>query len=130
MPDPSELQDPVKDQDKAHPIATAWRPAFREIVGAFVRRDYSLRRPVQSVEPVPVGTADQVKNYVASHGETLCELPDETWRTSVSQWMEGYWDVLVDLWTVESGRSDLVLFARVREVGDGFRIEIESVHVP
>lgn len=41
-----------------------------------------------------------------------------------------YWDVLVDVFTVEEGRSDLVLFARVFERGDGYRFEIASVHVP
>lgn len=44
--------------------------------------------------------------------------------------MISHWDVLVDLWTVESGASDLVLFARVFEVENGFRFEIASVHVP
>jgi len=62
--------------------------------------------------------------------ETLAELPDETWATSVSQWMGTHWEVLVDLWTVESGKSDLVLDARVFEQETGFRIEIHSVYVP
>ena len=38
--------------------------------------------------------------------------------------------MLVDLWTMESSRSDLALAARVFETDDGFRIEIDSVHVP
>jgi hypothetical protein len=38
--------------------------------------------------------------------------------------------VLVDLWTLESGESDMVLSARVFEVTNGFQIEIDSVHVP
>jgi len=41
-----------------------------------------------------------------------------------------YWDVVVDLWTAESGCSDLALFVRVFEEKDGFRMEIHSVHVP
>jgi hypothetical protein len=44
--------------------------------------------------------------------------------------MRTYWDVLVDLWTVESGRSDLALILRVYESEEEFRFEIESVHVP
>jgi hypothetical protein len=40
------------------------------------------------------------------------------------------WDVLIDLWTVESGRSDLVLDARVFEVPSGYRYEIHLVYVP
>jgi len=44
--------------------------------------------------------------------------------------MGTHWEVLVDLWTVESGKSDLVLDARVFEQETGFRIEIHSVYVP
>lgn len=50
--------------------------------------------------------------------------------SSVSQWMGTHWEVLVDLWTIESGRSDLVLTVFVLETTDGFRFEIDSVHVP
>jgi hypothetical protein len=44
--------------------------------------------------------------------------------------MGSHWDVLVDLWSVESGRSDMVLDARVSETNDGFLIEIHLVYVP
>ena len=65
-----------------------------------------------------------------NYGETLADLPDEAWETSIAQWMGTHWDVLLDLWTVESGRSDMALCARVFEEEDGFRFEIDSVHVP
>jgi hypothetical protein len=48
----------------------------------------------------------------------------------VCQWMETHWDLLVDLWTAESGRSDLVLAVRVFECDGDYRFEIDSVHVP
>lgn len=123
-------QEPVKDEDGAHPIANAWKPALREIIKAFVEGDYELTRGIPSVAPVSKATADQIRMYIADYGETLAELPDETWGSSVSQWMGTHWDVLVDLWTVESGESDMVLSARVFEVDESFRIEIDSVHVP
>ncbi|AKU94643.1 hypothetical protein AKJ09_01307 [Labilithrix luteola] len=44
--------------------------------------------------------------------------------------MGTYWQVLIDLWTIESGASDLVLDAWVFETEDGFRFEINSVYVP
>lgn len=44
--------------------------------------------------------------------------------------MGTHWEVLVDLWTVESGASDLVLHAHVLEVKEGFRIELHLVYVP
>ena len=67
---------------------------------------------------------------MATYGAALVDLPEESWDTSVAQWMETYWEVLVDLWTVQEGRSDLVLHARVFEVGYDFEIKIDSIFVP
>jgi hypothetical protein len=83
------------------------------------------------VAPADAATQKQITEYVADYGETLDELPEETWTTSVAQWTGPLWDVLVDLWTKESGKSDLVLHARVFEEGPGeYRIVVDSVHVP
>jgi hypothetical protein len=123
-------QQPVKDEDAAHPIADAWRPKLREIVKALAEGDFSLSRGIPSVVPISKATVDQMRAYVEDYGETLAELPEETWESSVAQWMETHWDVLVDLWTVESGRSDMVLSLRVFEAGKEFRFEIVLLYVP
>jgi hypothetical protein len=121
---------PVKDPNAAHPVAAAWRPVFREIVHSFVDSDYSLSRHVQRVRPLESKTSKQMQTYIQGYGATLVDLPEESWHTSVAQWMESYWDVLVDLWTDQEGRSDLVLHARVFEIGNDFEIEIDSISVP
>jgi len=120
----------VKDGGAHHLVASVWRPALTEIVEAFATQDYGLSHVPASVASINPAVAEQVRKYVADYGETLVELPLDTWATSVSQWMGTHWDVLVDLWTVESGDSDLVLVARVFEARGEFRIEIDSVHVP
>ena len=127
-----ELVYPAKDLQRAHPIATTWRPALRAIVNALARGDFAVSAPVPGASVRVDGTtASQIKRYLAAFGEGLDVLPDETWSTSVAQWMDGYWDVLVDLWTVESGRTDLVLSARVHEEeGDFVRVAVEGVYVP
>jgi hypothetical protein len=60
----------------------------------------------------------------------LTSLPEATWETSACQWTGEYWDVLVDLFTIEEGASDLALAVRVYEDGSGYSFEIQSVHVP
>ena len=60
----------------------------------------------------------------------LPDNPDETWTTSVAQWTGSHWDVLVDLWTVESGRSDMVLHTCVAESAGGYQFKIHLVYVP
>jgi len=122
--------EPIKDEDRAHPIADAWRPVLREIVRALVEGDYALSRTVPSVAPVAKKTAEQTRAYVADYGEELVELPDDTWTTSVCQWMGTRWDVLLDLWTRDSGASDLVLGLRVFEADAGFRFEVQLLYVP
>ena len=119
-----------KDEEKAHPVAVAWRPVLREVVRAFVRGDYELADGVPSVLPVPAATAEQIRKYVADYGATLIELPDAAWETSCAQWMENGWEVLVDLWTQEEGPSDLVLHLDVTESGTGYRFKVHLVYVP
>ena len=121
---------PVEDPDSAHPVAIAWRPVFREIVRAFVRGDFRLAGGIEAVEPVPADVAMQIERYLADYGATLIELPDDTWRTSCAQWLGHGWDVLVDLWTEDEGRSDLVLHAFVFESDAGYRFTVRLVYVP
>jgi hypothetical protein len=120
----------VKDEDEQRPIPTAWRPVFREIVKAFVHHDYRLGNGVAGVAPVAAKTAKQIKEYIDHYGETLVELPEQTWDSSVCIWTGNEWDVLIDLWTKGEGRSDLVLSARVAESKAGLVIRIETVYVP
>jgi hypothetical protein len=122
-------QDAIKDANSAHPIASAWRPTLREVVNAFVQGDYTLAHKIAFVAPVSRSSASQMRAYVAQYGESLVALPDKTWTTSVSQWMDGFWEILVDLWTAK-GRSDMVLHAQVFEAKGRFRIKLHAVYVP
>ena len=120
----------VKDLDAAHPIPRAWRPMLRAVVECLVHGDYSLSRGVPEVTPVGAATATQIRTYLADYGATLQSLPEDTWASSIAQWTGTHWDVLVDLWTAEEGRSDLVLSSRVVESSAGPRLTIDLVHVP
>ena len=112
------------------PIPVAWRQTFREIVAALVATDYRLEAQVPSVEPVSTETAAQIRDYLRDYGATLVELPEATWESSVCIWAGGHWDVLVDLWTQEEGRSDLVLHAQVVETHPGISVIVHLVYVP
>lgn len=120
---------PSKDPSTSHPVATAWRPVFEEIVEALRAGDFALSS-VNGVGPLDNKTKNQIENYLRDYGETLDLLPEATWDTSVAQWTGAGWEILVDLWTVESGESDLVISARVLEEDPDVRIVVDSVHVP
>jgi len=120
----------LKDETHERPIPSAWRPVFREIVRAFVRRDYGLSSGVPGVASVTNDTAAHIAKYIENYGETLVELPEDTWDSSVCIWLGDRWDALVDLWTRAEGRSDLVLSARIFESDMGFKFQIHMVYVP
>jgi len=121
---------PSKDDSRQYPIADVWKPTFHRIVEAFRSGDYALSQGVPFVEPLSASLAKQIREYIEDYGETLDILPEDAWATSVAQWVDRYWDVLVDLWTVESGASDLAISGRIFEDGDGYRIKVVGVLVP
>lgn len=121
---------PIKDSDKAHEIASVWRPKISAIVDAFVEAREG--NPILLGDDVELanGVVQFALEQIAEYGESLISLPDETWKTSQSQWMDGHWTVLVDLWTTDSKPSDMVLFVDVKESGDSFVFKVVSLHVP
>ena len=117
-------------EDRQMPVPAIWRPTLAAIVDAFREGDFELARGIPEVSPVSPEDARIIADNIEDYGETLVSLPDEAWETSVSQWMDGYWHVLVDLYTEDEGASDLVLDVRVREHGAGYLFEVHLVYVP
>lgn len=124
------LNVPVKkDEANQQPIPNIWRSALNLIVEAIKSNDYSLAKANTSIKPISLSDATRIQENIEDYGCEVVSLPDETWNTSVCQWMGGFWDVLIDLYTVEEGRSDLALSVRVYEQGNEFEFEVISVHV-
>jgi hypothetical protein len=120
----------LKDEKNQAQIPTAWRSTFVDIVERLKKGDFGLVQEVEGVRSISADDAIGIGDNIKRYGAQLTSLPEETWRTSVCQWMIGYWDALIDLYTVEEGASDLVLAVRVYEEGPAFSFEILSVHVP
>jgi hypothetical protein len=118
------------DAHNEGPIPSAWRPVLKSIVDAFARGDYELKDGPSGVAPISEETAAQVREYIEDYGAKLIELPPQSWDTSVCIWMGDRWDALVDLWTEDEGRSDLVLQVDVSEADSGYVVAIFMVHVP
>ena len=119
----------MKD-DQEHPLPDTLRTTFRQIADAFADGDYALHRhSVEGVAPIPTATAENIADNVRAYGDALAPLDDATWERSVYRWMDGYWQVLVDLTTAGESVSDLTLHAKLYG-GDAPRLEVNSVHVP
>ncbi len=122
---------PAVDKSETEaPVPYCWRSALFQIVSCLVKQDYGVSENIEGLEPVPRSTSEQIEKYITDYGETLVELAEGSWETSVCIWQEGYWMVLVDLWTVNEGASDLVLQVKVFESGCGYRYQVDMVYVP
>jgi len=120
----------VKDETEQQPVPTAWRTVLTQVVSALKNGDYGLTAGVPGVERPSMETAKHIRESIADYGTTLIELPEEAWESSVCMWYGTHWDALVDLWTEEEGRSDLVLSARISEEANGYSFKIYLVYVP
>jgi len=112
------------------PVPSEWRQTFIRIVEEFRSGNFRIGQNIPGVRPLSHRDAERIKFNISSYDSELSELSEETWETSVCRWMNGYWDVLVDLSTVQGGLSDLVLFSRVYELDGSYEFVVTSVHVP
>jgi hypothetical protein len=121
LPDQSEVQQAIRVE---------WRPTFSRIADALAAENYCLEPGIPGVAPVSASTASQIRANVRAYGATLTALPATTWESSACIWAGDHWDAIVDLWTEEEGRSDMVLHAFVFPTGSAFSIEVHAVYVP
>lgn len=126
----SDLISVLKDGHGQQPVPSVWRNTLSEIVEAFKEGDLALARGVAGVRPISAEDAEGIAGNIRDYGAHLISLPEETWLTSVCQWLGKHWDVMVDLFTEEEGASDLILHVRVYEEGPAFAFEVHLVYVP
>lgn len=117
----------TKDGENEVPVPQAWRSTLTAIVDALIQGGEPSLPQVSLQSPDVWASAQE---NIRAYGAHLRKLPDESWNSSVCIWYGDYWDVLVDLYTEEEGRSDLVLQVHVYEVGDEYRYEVVLVYVP
>jgi hypothetical protein len=96
-----------------------------------VRGDYELLSSSSGTRRLSADEADYIaENLMAYGGVTLIDLPQETWDTSVALWMGDHWEVVVDLWSAEEGRTDLILSLQIRDTDGAYEYFVEGVWVP
>ena len=119
----------LKDEEQQHPVPSLWRSKLWDIAEALKDGNFNLRG-LAGVDPLDDATAAGIARNIIDYGCQLTSLPDASWDTSVCQWQLQYWEVLVDLFTVDDGCSDLVLHAHVYEQVGGFIFKVHFVYVP
>ncbi|MEI6497745.1 MAG: hypothetical protein WCO88_13850 [Actinomycetota bacterium] len=123
--------EPSKNDSVQLPVAPIWRGTFEAIVDALIAGDWELETAPSNVDRVSARMASILKENVQAYGDvTLVPLPRDTWDSSVAMWTGTNWEVLIDLWTAQEGRSDLVLEASVAEAGGGYAFKLRLIYVP
>ncbi|CAN7716334.1 hypothetical protein LJR039_006021 [Pseudorhodoferax sp. LjRoot39] len=120
----------IKDEKNQRPIPTEWRGPFKKMVDLIRVNRFEEFPLIEGVSPVPFEISSAITKNIKNYGVALAELPEESWLTSACQWMEGYWDAMIDLFSIEEGASDLVLSVRVYENNKSYSYHLQSVHVP
>jgi len=110
-------------------LPDGFRAPIADLVNALVRGDFaSLDRDGRSGR---VG-ADGLRRSIVKYGRTLTGLPDEAYDLADAGTVDarpGEWWIVVPMWTVEEGRSDLSLELAARPTPDGHRFEVTDLHV-
>ena len=120
----------TKNEDEELPVPTEWRKPLADIVECLASGEFSKLSSLPAVTLEGGWGWQDIDAYIRDYGCKLTSLPQESWRTSIYLWMGGYWDVLVDLFTVEEGPSDLALSLRVYPREGSYTFRIEWLHVP
>jgi len=122
--------DGLKRDDQEHAVPESLRHLFCSIADAFARGDYLLRdHQIEGVSPIEPATAAAIAENVSAYGDSLAPLDACTWERSCYRWMDGHWEVLVDLTTTQEPVSDLTLHAHLHDAPGPF-LKVQSVHVP
>ncbi|WP_428407609.1 DUF7668 domain-containing protein [Hyphococcus sp.] len=121
----------LKDEERELPVPVIWRSALKQIVDSFVQES----EPPTAVDAIVVDpiASDEAKinrQNIKDYPDPIGPLAEHSWATSIYIWMDGYWDVLVDLSTSYGETSDLVLHAKVRESGNQYIIKPGLIYVP
>ena len=78
-------------------------------------------------------TKEQMANAISSYGRRLALPPAEAFDlmevVAVSDAKPPRWSIVMPLWTVEEGGSDLSLGLTLVENGEAIHIELDDIHV-
>ena len=98
------------DSEFQSPVPTIWRETIVQIVEAFKDKDFARINTIPNVEFIDLEYAAEIAENINDYGTHLISLPKETWDSSTCLYMENNrWDAIVDLFTEEEGRSDLII---------------------
>jgi hypothetical protein len=117
------------DCDNELPIPNEWRKIIQKIVEEIKNKNYTNLSNLPDVF-VSEKDFDGMCSYLDEYGEELISLPEETWNTSVYLWFESHWELMIDLWTVSEGLSDMIIKIEILKIGANYSFKNLMIYVP
>lgn len=113
-------------------IPSIWRNTIFEIVEAFKNHDIESYNQIKGIVSIDSNDFEEILSDINAYGESLISLPDQTWETSQCIWKgDSCWHVFIDLYTINEGKSDLILFLTVESDGhNNFSFDVNNFYVP
>jgi len=78
-------------------------------------------------------SAPEIARAISVYGRRLVVPPDDAFKlmdvVEVRNFKPPQWSVNMPLWTEEEGRSDLSIGVTLISDGEGFKIELDDIHV-
>ena len=119
------------DSEFQSPIPSLWRDCIIQSVEAFKDKDFGRLNTLPSVQCIDLAYASEIAENIDAYGAHLISLAEESWHTSVCIYMENEsWKAIIDLFTVEEGRSDLIIDLFIFKKENQFIFQINNIYVP
>lgn len=116
--------------DGSERIPENWREKIVDIVEVFKNRNLEKLNEIEDIEYVELEHAHDMLSNLDSCDVTLVSLPNETWESSSCMCFGDGWQVFIDLYTKEEGRSDFILTLVVMKNGANLIFTLDNIYVP
>jgi len=119
-----------KNMYDERPIPTTWRRPLSQIANAFVEKNFPNVKIADYLGAWRENILSINYSNIDDYPDKLGTLHPNTWKTSICQWEDSYWTVLLDLSDVNGNTTDLVLHLKVTKNSKGYKFEPELIYVP
>lgn len=116
--------------DGSEKIPKDWRKKIVDIVEVFKNRNLEKLNEIEDIEYIELEHAQDILSNLDSCDLSLVSLPNETWESSSCIYFGDGWQVFIDLYTKEEGRSDFILTFVVMKNGPNLIFTLDNIYVP
>ena len=117
-------------QDEQSPVPILWRTDLAKLVNTFIFNERLELEELIIEKPLSQDILEISRSNILDYPDDIGPLDDKSWNSSICIWTGNYWDVLVDISTLDGETSDLVMHVKIIPNEKGFSIDPGLIYVP